>query len=288
MIGLAAEDLTDLRRWAICAAVVVLAHGGIAAAMVNWHDPIDPDDAAGAVVIEFAPVPVAPAAEQTEIPPGPEMVMSDASPKKESPEDKEKDETEQKVEAKLEQKVEEKVETKPIEEPPPEVAPAPNPEIAVPPPPPPQEVKQETPQRQEPRPAAPTTSAPPTIPVETAAKPAAPTQGPRRPENKYAVQTWQKQVSALISRNAHYPTAAERRGQTGDVQVSFGIDRQGRLIDSRVVRGSGNTALDQEALAVLRRAQPFPVPPQELPGERVGLTVPVHFLPPSGSPVAKR
>jgi protein TonB len=287
MIGLAAEDLADLRRWAISGAVVVLVHGGIAAAMVTWHDPIEPDEAAGAVVIEFAPVPVAPAAEQTEVPPGPEMVMSDASPKKESPEDKEKDETEQKVEAKLEQKVEEKVETKPVEEPPPEVAPAPNPEVAVPPPPP-QDVKQETPQRQEPRPAAPTTSAPQAIPENTAAKPAAPVQGPRRPENNYAVRTWQRQVSDLIARNLRYPAGAERRGQTGDVQVSFDIDRQGRVIDSRVVRGSGIPDLDQEALAVLRRAQPFPVPPQELPEERLALTVPVHFVPPNASPVAKR
>jgi protein TonB len=286
MIGLAADDLADLRRWAICAAVVVLAHGGIAGAMVTWHDPIEPDESAGAVVIEFAPVPVAPAMEQTEVPPGPEMVMSDASPKKESPEDKEKDQTEQKVEAKLEQKVEEKVETQPVEEPPPELPPAPNPEVAVPPPPP-QEVKQEAPQRQEPRPPAPTTSAPQAIPVETAAKPAAPAQGPRKPENKYAVQTWQKQVSDLIARNARYPTGAERKRQTGDVQVAFGIDRQGRVIDSRVVRGSGIPDLDQEALAVLGRAQPFPAPPQELPGDRVGVTVPVHFLP-HDAPTAKR
>src|SRR2546426_560318 len=126
MIGLAAEDLADLRRWAMCAAVVVLAHGGIAAAMVTWHEPVEPDEPAAAVVIEFAPVLAGPTLQQSELPPGPEMVMSDASPKKESPEDKEKDETEQKVEAKLERKVEEKVETKPEEEPPPEVPPAPD------------------------------------------------------------------------------------------------------------------------------------------------------------------
>jgi protein TonB len=36
-------------------------------------------------------------------------------------------------------------------------------------------------------------------------------------------------------------------------------------------------ALDEEALALLRRAQPFPAPPRELPGERVDLTVPIRF-----------
>ena len=38
MIGLAAEDLVDVRRWAICGALVVGAHAGLAAAMVTWSD----------------------------------------------------------------------------------------------------------------------------------------------------------------------------------------------------------------------------------------------------------
>jgi len=46
------------------------------------------------------------------------------------------------------------------------------------------------------------------------------------------------------------------------------------VIDSRIVRSSGATALDEEALALLRRAQPFPVwPREEFAGERVDLTV---------------
>jgi TonB family protein len=34
-------------------------------------------------------------------------------------------------------------------------------------------------------------------------------------------------------------------------------------MDSRVVRSSGASALDEEALALLRRAQPFPPPPRD-------------------------
>jgi protein TonB len=108
MMALSAEDLADLRRWVMCGAVIVFAHGGIAAGMVNWREEIEPAEPAAAIVIEFALVPVAPAAPQTEIPPGPEQVMSDASPNKpvESLEEK--------------QKVEDKVASKPVEEPPPE------------------------------------------------------------------------------------------------------------------------------------------------------------------------
>jgi len=171
---LSAEYVADLRRWLISGAIIVLAHGGIAAVTVNWRDEIEPAEPAAAVVIEFAPMPVAPAMPQTNIAPGPEQVMSDASPNKpvESLEEK--------------QKVEEKVASKPVEEPPPEVKPAPNPEVAVEPP---REVQQESP-RQAPHLPAPTTSAPQAIPERTAALPAAPTQGRITPQNSSALATW--------------------------------------------------------------------------------------------------
>ena len=82
MIGLAAEDLADLRRWAICGAVVVLAHGSIAAGMVAWREPVEGMGPAAGIVIEFAPVPVAPATVQSEAPPGPEADSFDSAPTK--------------------------------------------------------------------------------------------------------------------------------------------------------------------------------------------------------------
>ena len=45
MKALSAEDVADLRRWLISGAVVVLAHGAIAAGMVNWRDEIEPGGA---------------------------------------------------------------------------------------------------------------------------------------------------------------------------------------------------------------------------------------------------
>jgi periplasmic protein TonB len=278
MMGLAPEDVADLRRWAICGAVIVLAHGAIAAAMVNWQDSDEAAEPAAAIVIDFAPVPVAPAIQHMELPPGPEQVMSDASPSKpvESLEEKVEEKVEQKVEAKVEQKVEEKVETKPLEEPPPEVAPAPNPEVAVQPSPP-QEIQQENPKRQEPRAPAPATTAPQAIPQQTAAVAAAPTQGQLIPENSNAVPTWKTRIVALLERNKRYPESAQAHREQGVAQVFFSLDRKGHVIESRVLRSSGANSLDQEALALLRRAQPFPAPPRELPGEHVDLTVPIRF-----------
>jgi protein TonB len=91
------------------------------------------------------------------------------------------------------------------------------------------------------------------------------------------VPTWKTEILALLERNKRYPEVAQSRHQQGIAQVFFSLDRQGRVIDSRVVRSSGASALDEEALALLRRAQPFPPPPPELPGQRVDLSVPIRF-----------
>jgi periplasmic protein TonB len=81
----------------------------------------------------------------------------------------------------------------------------------------------------------------------------------------------------LLERNKSYPPAAQSRRQQGVAQLFFSLDRQGRVTESRLLSSSGAAALDQEALALLRRAQPFPPPPPELTGDRVGVTVPIRF-----------
>jgi protein TonB len=281
VIALDTVDLAEVRRWALAGAVVALVHGGIAAAMVAWREPVDLSEPAAAIVIHFAPVAVAPLAPETGLPPGPEQVASDAAPSVPG------EISEEKIERKLEQRVEARLEpedrpqTRPVEELPPQVPPAPDPEVAVALAPRPQEVRQERQQQQQdPRTPAPVTTAPQALPVETAPVAAAPEQGQFKPSNSRAVQIWQRQIVALLERNKRYPPGAQSRRQQGVVQVSFSLDRQGRVVESRVVRSSGVAALDEEAVALVRRAQPFPAwPAGQFPGERIGLTVPIGFYP---------
>ena len=245
MMTLRADDLADLRRWGICGAIVVIAHGAIAAGLVNWRKQIEPAEPAAAIVVEFAPLPVGPTMLQTDIPAGPEQVMSEA--------------------------LQEKVAARPIEEPPPEIEPAPNPEVAI------EHQEIATQAQQEPRTPAPATTAPQAIPERQAAIPAAPTQGRIVPNTSDAVPTWKSRIVALLERHKRYPEAAQSRHQQGIAQVLFTLDRLGRVIHSRILRSSGASLLDEEALALLLRAQPFPPPPPEVPGERVDLSVPIRF-----------
>lgn len=256
MIAGSVHDFSDLRRWFISGAVVILAHGAVAAA-VAWHPDSEAAEPAGAIVVEFSPVPLAPANETTDIPPGPEQIASEASPEKPT-------ET-------VQEKVEQVPEQKKEEEQPPEVQPAPNPEIPIQQ----KEAQLETP-REEPHPPAPATSAPQAAPLHTAAIAAAPAQG-RSAQPSNAVPNWTSQIVALLERNKRYPPAAHARGEHGVAEVFFTLDRSGHLVDSKVMRSSGAASLDAEALALLQRAQPFPPPPLEMAGSQVNLTVPIRF-----------
>jgi len=56
------------------------------------------------------------------------------------------------------------------------------------------------------------------------------------------------------------------------------MDRQGRVLNTRLERSSGVPALDQEALSIPRRAQPLPAPPAEMPGDVIELVTPIEFF----------
>jgi periplasmic protein TonB len=147
---------------------------------------------------------------------------------------------------KVEEKVEEKI----------DVPQAPEPPVAALPPP------------------EPITPKPTPTPVAPAPLTTAP---PRAHASSAQVRAWQLSIAQRLERNKSYPRAARERGETGEVELAFSIDREGHVISSRIVKGSRYAALDQEAMATVRRAQPFPPPPAGLNGQKFDFTVPVKF-----------
>lgn len=86
---------------------------------------------------------------------------------------------------------------------------------------------------------------------------------------------YSQRLAAWLNRHKRYPEPARRLRQQGMVRVSFTLDRNGRVIGQRIVASSGHRALDEEVLAMLRRASPMPKPP---PGQdRFTVTVPISF-----------
>ena len=88
---------------------------------------------------------------------------------------------------------------------------------------------------------------------------------------------WESRLVAHIERFKRYPLEAREHGEQGLVRVAFAIDRDGWVRSSRVVQSSGSSDLDQEALAMLTRAQPVPRPPDRIPTRELSFLVPIKF-----------
>lgn len=89
--------------------------------------------------------------------------------------------------------------------------------------------------------------------------------------------SYRRMISALLAKQRHFPEAALLRHHQGDGAVRFQIDRTGRLLDVAVETTTGQADLDRAALAMVRRAAPFPAVPPELP-DILDITLPVSFL----------
>lgn len=136
--------------------------------------------------------------------------------------------------------------------------PLPNPAVALPVQPP------ELP-REEAKQAAPQTTAQPARPA------------PPAPVLSSGVPTWQGLVLGALNKVKRYPYAAQSRRQQGVPYIRFVMDRNGRVVSSRLERSSGFAMLDNEAVNLPRRAQPLPKPPADVTGDTIELVVPVEF-----------
>lgn len=282
-----------LRRWASAAACVAAAHSGIAWAVVNWPHPQPPaGEAPSAIMIEFAPVPLAPNAPPQDVAVGPEMTMSQQSSPRELNEKEPVEEVETELEIAKAEPVEEvreqEVETE-IEVPelpvvesadavlaqPAKAAPEiETVEVETPPPEPTKKPEQEKPEeseQQENSPtSAPTTSAPKPLNVQRAKTNAAPSSGV---SSSVSVATWRGRVMAHLNRRKRHPGGRAR----GTSSIAFVIDRSGRVLSARLIRSSGNSTLDRAAVALARRASPLPAPPANIGKSRITMTVPINF-----------
>jgi protein TonB len=247
------RDRAAAARWVGSLFLVLALHAAAVVYLLSHHIPID---AAGsppaAVMIDLAPLPA-----PTPPAPAPPIPMPEPAAKPQP---------------------------QPLVEPPPlppapdiplpEVAPspAPKPAVVLPKPPPklrPRPVKhppQVEPDRPPPAAAPPVSAAPPApAPTPPAVKPA-----PARV-------SWQQQLVGWLERYKRYPRLAQEQRQEGTVYLHFTMDRQGRVLSSRIEKGSGSPLLDDEVASLIQRAQPLPAPPAEIAGTQVTLTLPVQF-----------
>lgn len=88
---------------------------------------------------------------------------------------------------------------------------------------------------------------------------------------------WKARLLSHLDRHKRYPSTARAKGVQGTVLLSFGMDRDGRVLEYYLVRSSGYPELDDEAFAMITRASPLPPAPPGINAQVVQLVVPVRF-----------
>jgi protein TonB len=229
-------------RWSVCFAAVLLLHGGIATALLTRQDEGDVLDSLNSVEVEFTSESFKEAVAR-DVAPGEEQMQTDVAP---PPTEK----TEQKTET---------------ETPTPPVPTVENPDVALQVEPEKREEKKE--EETEKNPNA-------TPPLVSASTTTAPTAAAVRSASAVS---WKRKIALHLQRNKRYPAAAQAKREHGIARVAFLVDRLGRIVSSSIIQSSGSAALDRETLDLLQRAQPLPLPPNDVAGGQFGFNVPVRF-----------
>ncbi|MBI5264202.1 MAG: energy transducer TonB [Bradyrhizobium sp.] len=250
------EPRASRRLWISAAAVAIALHLGGAALAVAHLQTDDLDEDLGAPAIEIGLEIMSLRAEPSDLPPGPDSEASVASPAlaEQKAEIKETDlpkDTPNEAEN-ADRVVTQNEVKKPVEE----------------------EVKMA---------AVQTSASQESVAAEATATPSSDAiqKGPRSVAQgtgataRRARATWQKELIAHLDRHKRYPT--DRAHKTAELLVGFALDRVGRVLSVSIVKGSGDPAFDEAALAMVRRSDPVPQPPPVVADEGLNFTLPVIF-----------
>ena len=235
----------ELLRWGTCFVAMLSLHGAVAAALLMTPAEGDTFDTTTAIEVDFTTESFRDA-EARDVAPGEEQMQTDEAPPPQ-------------------EKAEVKTEKVPEPEPPlPQVA---EPDVALEVPPEQKKQEEEKKEEKEKTPNA-------TPPLVAASATTAPTAAASR---KAQLVSWKRQLALHLQRCKRYPREAQSHRETGTSKVTFVVDRQGHVVSSRIVKGSGSEALDRETLELLQRAQPLPEPPTEVGGTQFAFTMPILF-----------
>lgn len=288
LVSMQREPLSGstVARWSTAALLVAGAHAGAVWIAINWTQPqVPPGVPDSAIMIELEPLAVS-ETPPAEAPPGPEVKQDEPQPEPmEKPPEPEPAPPEPTPPEPVVEPPPPTPEPPMPEPPPPEPVPAPPPspvisEAVLPPPPPPpkpvvkkveRKIEKPVEKPRERKPVPQQRTAPPATEQRAQVARNAPSAGAAT-ASPAARANWQSLVAAHLNRFKR-PSA---NGATGTARVAFRIGAGGQVLSASLAGSSGDPALDQEAVALVRRASPVPAPPPEM-GGGIALAVPVRF-----------
>jgi periplasmic protein TonB len=258
MTDLDTEQKPSRRLWILASLGALALHIGCAGLVIAHLRTDDPDDSLGAPAIEIGLEMMAPRQEATDLPPGPDTDASVASPAL-AEQKAVVNETDLPKDVPTETEEPDRIVTtndtkKPEKEE--------------------QEVAAVQTQASTESVAAEATATPSSEAIPEGPRSVAPASGTGESARRMRA-TWTKELIAHLDKHKRYP--AERQQKTAEIVVSFVLDRTGRVLSTGIVKGSGDTAFDAAALAMIRRSDPVPPPPPLVADEGLNFTLPVIF-----------
>jgi protein TonB len=258
MSDLEAERKPSRRLWILAALGALAIHAGCAALAVAHMQADESDDGLGANAIEIGLELASPHLEASDLPAGPDMDASVASPARD--------------EQKAEVKETELPKDLPTEAEVPDRVVAPN--------------DSQKPKEDDSKIAAvQTTASPESVAAEATARQTlenatdkdhmvAPNSGIAKDLQKLSAD-WNRRLSAYFERHKRYPKV--QNAKSAKVKVGFVLDRLGRVLSVNVERSSGDSAFDEAAVSMIRRSDPVPPPPAKITDERFRRSLEVTF-----------
>jgi periplasmic protein TonB len=258
MPDLDTEQKPSRRLWILAGIGALALHVGCAALAIAHMQTDDPDDSLGAPAIEIGLEMMAPKVEATDLPAGPDTDASVASPALAEQQAVVKDTDLPKAVPTETEEPDRIVTTNDIKKPEKEE----------------QEVATVQTQASTESVAAEATATPSNDAIPEGPRSVAPAVGMGESARRIRA-TWTKELVAHLDKHKRYP--AERQQKTAEIIVSFVLDRTGHVLSSTITKGSGDTAFDEAALAMIKRSDPVPQPPPLVADEGLNFTLPVIF-----------
>jgi TonB family protein len=258
MADLDTEQKPSRRLWILAGVGALALHVGCAALAIAHMQTDDPDDSLGAPAIEIGLEMMAPRQEVTDLPPGPDTDASVASPALAEQQAEVKETDLPKAVPTETEEPDRVVTTNDIKKPEKEE----------------QEVAAVQTQASQESVAAEATATPTSEAIPEGPRSVAPASGTGESARRVRA-TWTKELIAHLDKHKRYP--AERQQKTAEIIVSFVLDRTGHVLSTSISKGSGDTAFDAAALAMIKRSDPVPQPPPLVADEGLNFTLPVIF-----------
>jgi protein TonB len=131
-------------------------------------------------------------------------------------------------------------------------------------------------------------TAPPPVVMATEPKPEAPpayTVPPPPPEPtrptpqqiSSAKGNYGELLARAFAKHKQYPRLAQMRGWQGTTRVRLEIGADGNVIGTSIDESSGHDILDRQALEMVKKATPLPLPPETLREQAFSIIVPITF-----------